>query len=342
MFDVITVGTATRDVFLISPLFKVFRDPDHLKKMGFAAGEAQCFALGAKVGVDETIFTSGGGATNAAVTFSRQGMKTAALITLGKDEAGESIKQELLKEKVEPLIVYDNKKGTAYSTILLAVGGERTILVYRGASENLKAADVKNLPPAKWAYITPGKIDFKVIETLVNELYKRGTLIAVNPSKAYIELGLKKLQPLLNKIKVFILNREEAAYLTGAPYDSEKEIFQKLDDAILGIIVMTDGPNGVLVSDGSKIYQTGIFKEKELIDRTGAGDAFGSGFVAGLIQKKEVCDKGLCLPYNIEYAIRLASANATAEVEQIGAKNGILTKNEFNDPRWKNFKITTR
>jgi len=51
MFDVIAIGTATRDVFLISPLFKVLRDPKHLEKIGFKTGEAQCFALGAKVEV---------------------------------------------------------------------------------------------------------------------------------------------------------------------------------------------------------------------------------------------------------------------------------------------------
>jgi len=103
---------------------------------------------------------------------------------------------------------------------------------------------------------------------------------------------------------------------------------------------MTDGPNGVMVSDGANIYQSGIFKDQKVVDRTGAGDAFGSGFVAGLAHKRENCEKGLCRTDNIEYAIRLASANATSVVEQIGAKKGILTKEEFEkDKRWENFQI---
>ena len=66
-----------------------------------------------------------------------------------------------------------------------------------------------------------------------------------------------------------------------------------------------------------------------MVDRTGAGDAFGSGFVAGLIQASR-----------IEYAIRLGSANATSVVEYVGAKKGIVTKNDFEkSSRWKNFKI---
>lgn len=339
MYDVITIGTATRDVFLTSPLFRVFRDPEHLKKLGFAAGEAQCFALGAKVGVDDMVLTSGGGATNAAVTFARQGLKTAALIKVGNDEAAESIRKELLKEKVRPMLAYEDKKGTAYSTILLAVGGERTILVYRGASEDLTLKDVKNLPASRWAYITPGAIDFKVIKTLVEELHRRGVLMAINPSKAYIQMGLKKLQPILNKMKAVILNREEASYLTGVPYNNEKGIFKTLDKVVLGIAVMTEGPKGVLVSDGTKMFRAGIFKEKMVADRTGAGDAFGSGFVAGLIHKKETCSRNLCRPVNVEYAVRLGSANATSVVEYIGAKEGILRKSDFNSSRWKNLQV---
>jgi len=91
---------------------------------------------------------------------------------------------------------------------------------------------------------------------------------------------------------------------------------------------MTEGNKGVLVSDGKNIYSAGIFRGK-LVDRTGAGDAFGSGFVAGIIEKN-----------NIEYAIRLGSANATSVVEKIGAQAGILTKGEFEkSERWQKFEI---
>jgi sugar/nucleoside kinase (ribokinase family) len=90
-----------------------------------------------------------------------------------------------------------------------------------------------------------------------------------------------------------------------------------------GIAVMTDGARGAIVSDGRYIYRAGIFKEKKLVDRTGAGDAFGSGFVAGFILKKD-----------IHFALRLASANATSVVEKIGAQAGILRRKDFNLARW--------
>ncbi|MEK7144014.1 MAG: hypothetical protein AAB820_01645, partial [Patescibacteria group bacterium] len=95
MYDVITIGTATRDVFLTSPLFKIVRDPRHLQKMGFPTGEAQCFALGGKIEISAPVLTTGGGATNAAVSFGRQGLKTATLVKVGDDESANSIINEL-------------------------------------------------------------------------------------------------------------------------------------------------------------------------------------------------------------------------------------------------------
>jgi len=357
MYDIITIGTSTRDIFLTSRVFKILHDPKHLKKIGFPIGEAQCFALGEKIEVSKPIFSIGGGAANAATTFSRQGFKTAALIKIGQDESAENILKELKKEKITPLAVYEKNKSTAFSVILLSPSGERTILVYRGASENL---NVQEIPFGKmkshWAYISPGKIPYPVIEKLFNYFSKNKILIAFNPSRYFLEMGIEKLKPLLDKTKVMILNREEASYLTAINYQKEKEIFKKLDKVISGIAIMTDGPKGVMVSDGRFIYSAGIFSSEggslpvrqagasggrgKLIDRTGAGDAFASGFVAGLIQKKENCEKGLCRPYNIEYAIRLGSANATSVIEKIGASEGILTKTEFEkSKRWTHFPI---
>ncbi|KKQ22678.1 hypothetical protein A2999_01075 [Candidatus Wolfebacteria bacterium RIFCSPLOWO2_01_FULL_38_11] len=340
MFDVITIGTATRDVFLTSPFFRTIKDPKHLKKNGFLTGEAQCFALGGKIEIDKPIFTTGGGATNAAVTFSRQGLKTAALVKLGNDGAGNEIIEELAQEKIKPLAIKEAEISTAYSTILLSPTGERTILVYRGASENLMSEEIPFAElESKWAYVSPGKISLTTMNRIFDYLFPK-TLIAFNPSKHFIEMGMEKLKPLLSKTKAFILNREEASHLTGIDYNKEKEIFKELDNLIAGIAVMTDGPNGVLVSDSHKIYKARIFGEKKLIDRTGAGDAFGSGFVAGLIHRDEECKKGLCLIDNIEYAIRLGSANATSVIEQIGAKAGILSRKEFEDSsRFEKLKI---
>ena len=269
--------------------------------------------------------TTGGGAANAATTFARQELKTGALIRVGADAFGDAIVDHLRHERITPFAVRDTHVGTGYSTILLTPGGERTILVYRGASEGLAKNEVPfRKLSARWAYVAPGTTPFPVMREILASLKARGTKLAFNPSKSYLSLGDMKTKELFGMLDVVIMNREEASYLTGVAYKNERGLFKKLDQLTPGVAVMTDGPNVALVSDGKYLYKAGIFKEKKLVDRTGAGDAFGSGFVAGLLQKND-----------ITYALRLAAANATSVVESVGAEEGILTKRAFGEKRWK-------
>ncbi|MFH1192749.1 MAG: carbohydrate kinase family protein [Candidatus Jorgensenbacteria bacterium] len=325
MFDVVTIGTATRDAFLTGAGIKVLKDPKHLKEIGFAEGEAECFALGAKLEVDEPLFTVGGGAANAAVTFARQGWKTAALVRVGNDEAGGAIIRHLGAERVKVLAVEDKTKRTAYSTILLTGAGERTVLVHRGAAEGWRERDMSPRKlQARWLYIAPGTIPLNLMQNVIRQAKARGSQVAMNPSGAYAALGAVRLKPLLALLDVVVVNREEASLLTGVEYRNVRGIFKKFDDLVPGIAVMTDGPRGAFVSDGKYLYTAGIFKEKKLVDRTGAGDAFGAGFVAGLMRK-----------HDVHYALRLAAANATSVVERVGAETGILRQKDLVGKRWR-------
>lgn len=342
-YDVITVGTATRDVFLTSSLFRVLKDPKHLRKIGFPTGEAQCFALGGKVEVTKPVFTIGGGAANAAVTCGRQGLRTATIVKVGNDAHGSAVLEAIREEGVRVFSLRDKKEGTAYSVILLSPSGERTILSYRGASNDIQKKEIHlSALSGKWLYVTPGRIPFSVIYEIVTRAKKKGMRIAMNPSRGYVEMRYKKLKPIFDVLDIVFLNREEAAELTGSAYNKERDIFKKLDEMVDGIAVMTDGPRGVAASDGTRIYRAGIYKEKLVADRTGAGDAFGSGFVAALAAiDRTRFDK--TRPYgkeDIQQAIRLGSANATSVVEHIGAQDGILTKQAFKrNPRWKRLPI---
>jgi len=326
-FDVITIGTATKDIYLGSPLFKVFRDPSHLKKIGFKSGEAECFALGSKLEVETFVPTIGGGAVNTAVTFARQGLNAGALIRIGHDSAGDEILLELEKEKVKALPIFDKKNKTGYSTLLLTSEGERTVLVYRGASHGLTKGELPTSIKSRWAYIVPGTIEYSVMIQIISLLKKQNIKIAMNPSHYYVELPQAKIKRILSLLDVVIVNREEASDVTKVAYSNIKGIFKKFDDLVPGIAVMTDGPKGVYVSDGKKMWSAGIFDQK-VIDRTGAGDAFGSGFVSALIRGKK-----------IEECIRIGTANATSVVEYIGAQEGILKKQKLSSKKWKKLHV---
>jgi sugar/nucleoside kinase (ribokinase family) len=123
-------------------------------------------------------------------------------------------------------------------------------------------------------------------------------------------------------------NEDEAAFIADTEYkqEKEKEIFEKLDEIVRGVVVMTKGPRGVEVSNGEKHWRAGI-PDSPVIDRTGAGDSFGSGFVSGYIQKNgDIC-----------HAIQLGTANATSVVQYFGAKKGLLKKGEWG--KWPKIKV---
>ncbi len=325
MFDVVTFGSATRDLFLKSKDFKI------MKSKEFVTGQGLCFNLGSKIYLDDLFFATGGGGTNTAVTFAGQGLKTACVGRIGSDPGGKAILEELEEFKIKGFISEDKKIKTAYSIILSVSKKERTILVYSGACHYLTIKDIPfNQLKSRWIYIAglSGE-SAKTLLPIINFAKKNKIKVSLNPGAGQLALGLEGLKNILSNVNVLILNQEEGARLANLPFKKEKAIFEKLDRFVRGIVVMTKGPEGVVVSDGKYIYSAGIFREKKYIDRTGAGDAFGSGFVAGLIRTKK-----------IEEAIRLGSANGTAVVEELGAKNGLLTKSRYEkEARWKNFKI---
>jgi fructokinase len=75
---------------------------------------------------------------------------------------------------------------------------------------------------------------------------------------------------------------------------------------------MTKGEKGVVVSDGKYMWSAPSFSVS-VQDATGAGDAFSSGFLSGLIKSND-----------IPFAIKLGMANSVSCIGKIGAKNGLL------------------
>ena len=148
MYDIITFGSATRDVFIKSKKFKT------LRRKEFITGQGLCFNLGSKIYLDDIFFATGGGGTNTAVTFVKQGLKTTYVGRVGNDPGGRAIKEELDKIGVRCFISDDKERRTNYAIILSVPNKGRTILVYHGASHFFKKKDIPfSKLKAKWFYI---------------------------------------------------------------------------------------------------------------------------------------------------------------------------------------------
>ncbi len=313
MYDIISIGSATRDVFIGAS------DLKQIKSDEFPTGEAVCLGSGSKVEIKNIAFASGGGGTNAAVTFARQGLKTANIGVVGKDFNGEEILRELQGEGID--VQYFQKHDddfTAYSVVLVHPDGERTIMSYKGEGQHFDASklDFSNVK-SKWMFLDSLGGHFDVLEKSVNWAVENGVKLATNPGGKELAHGLEKLRPILKNFSVVIMNQEEAAGLSGIDYKNEAEIFKFMDEVIGGIFVMTKGPEGVVVSDGKNIYSAGV-PDSPVVERTGAGDAFSSGFVVEYIRSGD-----------ISKAIQFATANASSVVTKYGAKAGILRKDDW-------------
>ena len=300
MYDIVTVGSSTIDIFLTT---------EAKSKKSLV-----CYPIGGKILVEDLKFMTGGGGTNSAVAFSRMGFKTAYLGKLGNDESSDYILKELKKEKID-FIGARGKGMTGHSIILDSHKiQDRTILAYKGINDDLSYDEV-NKPKTKWLYFSSmlGK-SFKMQKKLAKYADKNSINISYNISQYLADKGLNYIKPILKYSKIFILNKEEILALT-----KEKDVvkaIRKVQNVNNGIVCVTDGVNKIRLYNGKTMYEIKphAIKAKE---KTGAGDAFASGLTSALIKEKR-----------IEEAMNIGTLNAESVIKYIGAKNKLLTWNE--------------
>ncbi|MFH1506065.1 MAG: carbohydrate kinase family protein [archaeon] len=308
MFDIITMGSSTVDVFAYTEKdFVTIKDKDGKEFIAYPSGS--------KILIKKLDFYIGGGGSNTATTFARMGFKTGYLGKIGGDENGLKIFKLLKKENITFLGSLGDISG--YSIVLDSADEDRTILTYKGCNNDLGYGEIKkaNLK-TKWFYFSSmvGK-SFEAQKKLAEYANKNNIKIAFNPSSYQTENGAAYLRDILKYTHILILNKEEAIDLVG------KEGKEEIEDLLKGllalgpyIVIITDGKQGAHCYDEKDYY---FIKPKNIkvVETTGAGDAFASGFVAGLMMRQ-----------GVEFSMKLAVINAESVVQHYGAKNCILSK----------------
>jgi sugar/nucleoside kinase (ribokinase family) len=173
---------------------------------------------------------------------------------------------------------------------------------------------------------------FNTQKKLIDFAIKHNIKISFNPGKSQLKEGLSGLKKILENTYFLSMNKEESKFLFGR-FITQKKIFKKLHDIGVKIVCITNGKKGGVVSskDLRLVYYYKPMKIKA-VEITGAGDAFNSSFLVGLIKTND-----------IEFAIKLAILNSESVIQEVGAKNGILTMGEANKIlKTRNFKIKTR
>jgi ribokinase len=306
VFDIITFGGAVVDAFLDTEA------PEKNKQM--------CYPVGEKLAVKNLIFETGGGATNTAATFANLGLKVGAIIKVGDDSNSKLILNELKQRKIA-FLGKQEEGNTDFSVILDSREHNRTILTYKEKSNNISYKEIPiSKLKTKWFYFA--SMDGTSLQTqkkLALFAKKHGIKLAYNPSSYLTKKGPAYTREIIKHCHTIILNNEEAKQLVG-----KGDLFKGLHKLGPKIVAITFGEKGNKASDQGRVL-TALPRKVKVKERTGAGDAFASAFVASLTKSN-----------SLEAAVIAGSLNAESVIQIPGAKNGLLTWQEMSRELKKN------
>jgi ribokinase len=313
-FDVLSIGDIVTDAFI-----KMFDDQAQVVEN--EQGKWLAIPFGTKLPFDHTeIIRAVGNAANGAVAFAKLGLKTGFVTNVGGDSEGREMIEALGKRKVDNRFVRINPGKKSNYHYVLWYKEERTILIKHEEYDYHWPHIAKNEVP-RWVYFS--SISKKAIpyHDLVSDWLDENpdTYLAFQPGTFQMEAGAHRLRRLYKRSAILILNREEAALVGGGNHEDIHDLFDKLHELGPKIVIITDGPKGAYASDGNQRLQMPLYPDPgPPVDRTGAGDAFASTFVAAAA-------KGMSL----EDALRWAPINSMSVVQKVGAQAGLLKEKEL-------------
>lgn len=313
-YDVVTVGSAVLDIFMKSDKFRLMQTDS------VPGGVAMCEVYGGKMEVQEVVIASGGGGTNTAVSFAKKELKTAVVAEMGNDPAALVVYKDLEEAGVETrYVVQEQAQTTAVSAILIGGDGGRSVITYRGASAMLTKHDFPfEELETRWLHISSLGGNIELLKQLVDWAKKKKVRVSLNPGMPEIDQR-EKLLPLLSQVEVLFLNREEAAALFDLKLSDQMVWNTHTFPMGAQVTVVTDGAHGGKICIGDKQVFYEPEKVTKVVNTTGAGDAFASGYIAALLYGKDY-----------EQAIEWGKRNAKGVLAYIGAKKGLLTLAEIN------------
>ncbi len=315
-FDVLCVGDVVTDAFikLLDDQAKATKDED---------GKWLTIPFGVKIPFDHAeVIEAVGNASNAAVAMAHLGLKSGFVTNVGGDQHGRDIITSLHKDKVDTRFVRVNPDKISNYHYVLWYKEERTILIkhedYEYHWPHFRPSEIP-----EWIYFSSiSKHALAMHDDIADWLAKHEEVkMAFQPGTFQIDMGAKRLAKLYRHTEVLIVNREEATEISGGDHADLHNLLDKLHELGPHIVVITDGPDGAYASDGEQRLKMRAYPDpKPPYERTGAGDAFSSTFVAALMKGS-----------NIEGALQWGPINSMSVVQYVGAQKGLLTQAQLGE-----------
>lgn len=307
-FDVLCIGDCVIDAFL-----QIHEASVHcrLNKKDCEL----CIQYGGKIPVDDCQFLLGGDGANVSVGLSKLGFKSGLFAEIGDDEFSAKIIHTLSDEGVNTSLLKQIHAPSTFSMII-SFQKERTIF-----SRHVKRDhdfDFSSLL-TQWVYLTSlGEEWKKAYQNTIDFVKNSNAKLAFNPGSHQLEVEPFELSQFLQTTDVFFVNKEEAETITGMRGKNIPELLMHVQNLGPKIVVITDGLQGSYSINTQKELFFCPALESPVVERTGAGDAFASGFLGAIMS-------GLSYPE----AMQWGTANASSVVQKVGAEVGLLNQSEI-------------
>ena len=312
--DVISVGDIVTDVFI-----KLL--DDQAREYSDDNGRWLAMPFATKIPFDSAETIKGvGNAANAAVAFSRLGLNSAFATNVGGDQEGRDMIASLQTNQVDTRFVSINQDKVSNVHYVLRYQVERTILIRHEAYDyhwpHLRPDEMPS-----WLYFSSiSRHAMEYHDQIADWLESHPEVkMAFQPGTFQMEAGVERLRRIYAQSDILIVNREEAALITGGNHDDYFDLLNRMHGLGAQTAVITDGPNGAVASNGKEAFRMPLYPDPAPpVDRTGAGDAFASTFVAALIKGN-----------TIEGALQWAPINSMSVLQKVGAQAGLLSEAEL-------------
>lgn len=312
--DVLCVGDVVTDAFI-----KLLDDRAEVQQTKHGPMLAMPFTM--KIPFDHSeIINAVGNSPNAAVNFAKLGLKVGLVANVGGDSAGRDIISTLEKADVDTRLIRIHPRKKSNYHYVLWYKEERTILIKHEAySYHWPYLRKKDIP--KWIYFSSiSKDALEFHDDLIDWLEENPEVrLAFQPGTFQMEVGAHKMKRVYARAEIVAMNRQEAAYVTGGKEDDIHDLIDRLHKLGPKIVLVSDGPAGSYGSDGVNRYKMPIYPDPQPpLERTGAGDAFTSTFVAAIIMGNTV-----------DGALQWAPISSMNVVQHVGAQAGLLSEKEL-------------
>ncbi|MBS7643059.1 carbohydrate kinase family protein [Candidatus Bathyarchaeota archaeon] len=264
-------------------------------------------------------YCPGGSAANTVVGLARLGLKTGYIGKVGNDEEGKILLEDLRNEKVDTSLVKacTGRSGVAY--IFVDEKGIRASIVDPGVNDTIGVEDIDldYVKKSKFLHLTSfiSKLSTKSFLTqkkIVEEV--PNVEISFDPGQLYAEKGMGELESIIKRSKVILPSKREIELLTGYEYKTGCKILLKKGVEIVAVKL---GEKGCYVTNGKEEYHIPA-ETVEVVDTTGAGDAFCAGFLYGLVKNKDIYECG-----------KLGNFVASRCITKSGAREGLPTLSDL-------------